>query len=256
MPLFTGCKKGSSGPAVSRLHKIFIDGKLDEERTYYGDKKLHQIIYYNVAGTSIGTDEFLYNAKGILKEIHGYNGAGKLSRKEFYYTDSKDRFTNMEWIAQDGADSGKIISKRSFTYTNNQITKEAWLDLVSGVEVSYRAYDWYPNGNMKTQKDYDVLVPSPHLQYECAYSKGDSVTAAVTEGRGYPINFSLFFLASDQMLNKIYGGIAVTNEYEDEINKRVYDNKGNLISQTVVRTYTIPVKPKHVQQMTFEYLEL
>ncbi len=251
------CKKTtSSDPKETVLSQVLENGKLWLKYEY--DKgQVSKVTEYDVAtGKPSNSQTFSYGHNGKLETIISYNASGKPGSKQAFAKDLGGNFTKVDFIALTGADSGKVVNRIKYTYKGGHIVKEAWVDLVTDKEYSYRKHTWYDNGNLQSTEYYGQLTPTPVLWYKAEYSPaGDSLPAALDKHRGYPINFEHFNFVAEEVHYKNEAGFG-TDEYTYLMSGRKYNNKGLLSEQTITTKYISPAKPSQASDRKYEWIEI
>src|SRR5688572_28195698 len=117
------CKKeGAPAPKEHLLTSIFENDVLQQEFEYTAGKKLHKSReYYTGSGALMWEDAYEYDGKGYPKQKMRTNGNGDQYLYK-YECNSAGYIIKISIIPQQGQDSAKVTSWKSYTYNaRNQV---------------------------------------------------------------------------------------------------------------------------------------
>lgn len=256
--LVIACKK-NSGPKPTELllSKVYHNEKLELEYEYDDENRLAKITEYDLAsGKPAYSDAFTYDRSGI-KTINSYNSSGKLTSIGKYSRDLSGQLTKLEYFGVSGADSGKVVTRIKYTSNKQgQIVKEAWVNLLTDKEVSYRKLSWYDNGNLKSSEYYGSVNPDV-LWWETSYSPaGDSLPEQISGHSGYPVNYLNFYFSAEKIHYNITAIAGGPKEYEEVMSKREYNDAGLITKQNIATNYINPLQLSPKVEKRYEYIEL
>lgn len=258
MTAITSCKKssGSSQPKETVLSQALSNGNLWLQFEYNDKKQLSKLTEYDLAtGKPDYSQAFQYDAKGRLDMILDYNSDGKFSGREEYSKDLAGNFTQVEFFDV-ASDPKKVVTRVMYTYKEGYIVKEAWIDLNTGKEVSYRKYVWYLNGNLRSSEYYGDLDPLT-LSYKAEYSPiGNPLPETIAKHSGYPINFWNYYFVAEEIHNTYSAAFGGPVDYKEVMSQRKYNAEGLLTEQTITNKHTVPADADEVSQMTYVYIQI
>jgi hypothetical protein len=255
---FITCKKDKS-PATKEtvLSKIILNNIMVSEFLYSSQKRLERINSYDEkTGKFEYATAFEYDTDGNMIRENQYSSTNKLSAQVNYTYVPGGKLRQHEYKSLSGADSGQITNRVKYSYDGaGRISQRAWVDLVTDVVETTTDLTWYNNNNLKSSSTY-YYYNGPELQWKSEYSDGNPLPASLVTRRGYPVNFLLFDLVTNEIHSKSYNNGSVNLERKETFSDRKYDNNGFLLRQTISMKSLKPVLPVEVIEAQYEYIQL
>lgn len=255
----TACKKNStSGAKQTVLSKVIKNGKLTEEFLHSFQKRMVRINSYDeLTGQFDYAYTFEYDLAGKMVLESQYSQTNKLIAQVIYTWGPGDKLDQHEYKSLSGADSGHITTRVKYSYdAAGRISKQSWVDLVTGDVFTSRDLSYYDNGNLRSSSVYYYYNAVPTLQWTTEYGPGDPLPGSILKSRGYPINFALYDLVAGDKHFYLYQNGAVSGETNQIFTNRQYDENGYLLQQTIKQKNILPAAPDKLIQMKYEYVVL
>ena len=256
--LFSACKKNASSPKETVLSKQYRNDKLATEYLYNNNKQVYQVNNYEPDGTLGAITELEYDANGRLKTSTLINPNNGDDINQYLYTyNNKGEFQKSEYILLNGPDSGKVSTRTNYVYANNRISRANEVNVTTGDIEWYHEYTYYANGNLKTDNFYNNLTPVPELYSETEYTpEGDPLPLAYEPQNVYPVGIGLLIFVTANIHYTKYSGPAISQEYNESMSDRVFNNKGLITDQIITRKFKTPAFSDLVTTWNYEYIEL
>lgn len=258
--LLGACKKESSLPKKILLSKTFVDGKKDWELFYNSDGQIkEEKIYWEKLGTwQLGARSvYSYDANGKLKEKFSYDMPANKESSHYEIT-VNDKGNITRSAIYNASDSGALSFYIDNEYNGDgRVKQQTWKSEDEKIQ-TFRALNYYPNGNMRTSESFDQWGgPVGEKKWGSSYGPSDTtLPASFYTVKAYPVNFYYSYLTSTYINHFTYEDGAVETQYQEIMSDRKFNNKGLVTEVKITTKHIKPVKADEVRMLKFEYVEL
>jgi hypothetical protein len=252
------CKKdGAPAPKEHLLTKIFENDILEYEFEYSSGKKLQRSRqYYTGSGALMYEDAYEYDGKGYPKQKMRTNSNGDKYLYK-YECNSAGYIIKNSIIPQQGQDSGKVTSWKSYTYNarNQVITINHYED--ANTPEGYEALEYAANGSLYTLKVFIEAPGGPELFLAWKFTGttnriGNGLRKAFVE----PERTDFTFFDANSITVTRYSNNMAQQVYNYTMTNRHSEIAGQLAQQTIASKQTFPsATTPDVNNMRYEYVE-